>query len=161
MQAATTRGLAHTAGPTHKHRCPMVPCGCAGPGTGARRRPVRRHVRRRRARWAGAIGEAAVLFAVSSPACRASGSLSRHVELVPALAPPRLRVVLRGDQHARRHGDVHRVAGAAAAALGRAPRRVRPRTTRQQPPASVNQLLSHQLVTGMGSCCVCCHPPEI
>jgi hypothetical protein len=63
----------------------------------------------------------------------ASGS--RHVELVPALAPPRLRVVLGGDEHPRRHGDLHGVAGAAAAALARAPRRVRPGATRKQPPA--------------------------
>uniref|UniRef100_A0A0A8YH87 Uncharacterized protein n=1 Tax=Arundo donax TaxID=35708 RepID=A0A0A8YH87_ARUDO len=59
---------------------------------------------------------------------------SRHIEPVAALAPPRLRVVLRGQRHARRHGHVHRVARAALAALGRAPRRVRPRPLRQQPP---------------------------
>jgi len=59
---------------------------------------------------------------------------SRHVEPVAALAPPRLRVVLGGHRHARRHGHVHRVARAAVAALGRAPRRVGPRPLRQQPP---------------------------
>lgn len=57
------------------------------------------------------------------PACLL-GLRSWHVEAVAALAPPRLRVVLGSDGHARRHGHVHRVAGAAVAALGRAPWRV-------------------------------------
>lgn len=61
---------------------------------------------------------------------------SWHVEPVAALAPPRLRVVLGGDRDAGRHGDVHRVARDAGAALGRAPRRVRPRALRQQLPPS-------------------------
>ena len=70
---------------------------------------------------------------------------SRHVELVPALAPPRLRVVLGGDQHPRRHGHVHRVARVAAAAFGGAPWRMRPQAARQQASSSddVNQLLLH------------------
>jgi hypothetical protein len=75
------------------------------------------------------------------PASSSPASRSRHVELVLALAAPRLRVVLGGDEHPRRHGDVHRVAGAAAAALGRAPRRVRPRPTRQKPPSAHRHLL--------------------
>jgi hypothetical protein len=76
---------------------------------------------------------------------------SRHVELVPAPAPPRLRVVLRlrGDQvqnpprHGQGHG--HRVARVAASAFGGAPWRVRPQAASREPPASsscdVEQLL--------------------
>ncbi|RWW30258.1 hypothetical protein GW17_00005164 [Ensete ventricosum] len=56
-----------------------------------------------------------------------SGGWSGHVELVPALAPPRLRVVLRHHRPARRHRHVDRVARRAVAALGRAQRRIRSR----------------------------------
>lgn len=58
---------------------------------------------------------------------------SRHVEAVAALAAPGLGVVLGGDEDAGGDGHVHGGARAAAAALGRAPRRVRPWPSRQQP----------------------------
>lgn len=56
-----------------------------------------------------------------------SGGWSGHVELVAALAPPGLRVVLRDHRPARRHRHVDRVARRAVAALGRAQRRIRSR----------------------------------
>lgn len=69
-----------------------------------------------------------------------------HVEAAAAPAPPGLRVVLGGVRLLlllpRRHRDVHRRAGRARAAPGRAPRRPRSRSYEQTtpPPTSVRRL---------------------
>lgn len=55
------------------------------------------------------------------------GWRSWHVELAAALAAPGLRVVLGDHRGARRDRHVNGLAWDAVAALGRAPRRARPR----------------------------------